>query len=132
MDKSMTSAAKTPGIPARQGTHGPAQQPDAANRQRRMIVGGIELSMVARFLGSKRFHAFVIVGAIGVAALASLVRENLEGNSARLVAWNQRQNLRNLRRAKGLQRRANDRSCPDVLTEKSRRPSRPHQLVGRR
>jgi hypothetical protein len=101
----MTDAAKAPGIPALQGTHGPARQPGAANRQRRMIVGGIELGMVARFLGSRRFRAFVIVGAIGVAALASLARENLEGNTARLVAWDQRQNLRNLRRAKGLQPR---------------------------
>jgi hypothetical protein len=105
MDKSMTSAAKAPGIPARQGTHGPAQQPGAANRQRRMIVGGIELSLVARFLGSRRFSAFVIVGAIGVAALVSLARESLEGNTARLVAWDQRQHLRDLTRAKGHQRR---------------------------
>jgi hypothetical protein len=100
----MTDAARAPGIPALQGANGSAQQPGAANRQRHMIILGIELDMVARFLGSSRFREFVIVGAIALAALASLGRENQERSVASLVAWDQRRAARELRRPKGRQR----------------------------
>jgi hypothetical protein len=101
----MTDAARAPGIPALQGANGSAQQPGAANRQRHMIILGIELDMVARFLGSSRFREFVIVGAIALAALASLARENQERSVASLVAWDQRRAAREVRRAKGGQRK---------------------------
>jgi hypothetical protein len=77
-----------------------------ANRQRHWVILGIELGALARFLGSSRFREYVIVGAIGVAALAALGRESQERSVAGLVAWDQRREARELRRAKGRQRKS--------------------------
>lgn len=68
-----------PGAPA------PAARPDAG--QRRLIIIGVELTALARYLGSSRFVRHVIVGAVGVAAATSLVRENQSRSIARLSAW---------------------------------------------
>jgi hypothetical protein len=76
------------------------------NRQRHWVILGIQLGALARFLGSSRFREYVIVGAIGVAALAALGRESQERSVARLVAWDQRRAARELRGAKGRQRRS--------------------------
>jgi hypothetical protein len=45
-------------------------------------------------LRSRRFPGQVIIGAIGLAALARLARETQVRAWARLVAWDKRQNLR--------------------------------------
>jgi hypothetical protein len=104
MDESISGTVKAPGLSNLRGARRPARQPGAANRQRRMIILGIELNAVARYLGSSRFREHVIVAALGLAALAALARENHERNVARLVAWDQRRNLRDLRAARARQR----------------------------
>src|SRR5437016_14629724 len=77
----------------REATAGPGPQADAEGRQRRLIVRGIELAAVAQYLGSRRFLERAIVGAIGLAALASLARENQARALTRLVAWDKQRNL---------------------------------------
>ncbi len=54
----------------------PERQARAASRTRDMILLGIGISAVARFLGSRRFQVRVITGVIGVAALAGMMRES--------------------------------------------------------
>ena len=76
-----------------------------ANRHRRRVILGIQLSALVRFLGSSRFREYVIVGAIGVAALAALGRESQQRNFERLVAWDRRRAARDLRRAKSRRRK---------------------------
>jgi hypothetical protein len=63
-------------------------------RQRRTIVASVELTALARHLASRRFMAQVITGAIVLAAVAELLRENEARGVARLAAWDQRRHLR--------------------------------------
>ena len=56
-------------------------------RQRRMIVVGVELAALTRYLASRRFAATVIVAVIGVRALATLGKESQTRTVARVVAW---------------------------------------------
>src|SRR5262249_43578086 len=58
-------------------------------RQRRMIVVGVELAALTRYLASRRFVATVIVAVIGVRALATLGKESQTRTVARVVAWDQ-------------------------------------------
>jgi hypothetical protein len=62
-------------------------------RQRRTIVASVELAALARHLASRRFMTHVITGAIVVAAVAELMRENQARSIARLVAWDQKRRL---------------------------------------
>ena len=70
----------------------PAAGPDA--RQRRMIVIGVELTALVRYLGSRRFVRHVIVGVVGAAAAASLARENQTRGVARVSAWDKARQAR--------------------------------------
>jgi hypothetical protein len=94
----------------------PSQAPDAmtagrrelarpGSRQRRMIVASVELTALARHLASRRFMAHVIIGAIVLAAVAEVLRENEARGAARLAAWDKRRHMRQLaseaRRRKG-------------------------------
>jgi hypothetical protein len=72
---------------------GPAPQADAEGRQRRLIVRGIEVAAAAHYLGSRRFLERAIVGAIGLAALASMARENQARALSRFIAWDKHRNL---------------------------------------
>src|SRR5438477_4147213 len=45
-------------------------------RQRRMIVVGVQLAALTRYLASRRFMATVIVAVVGVTALATLRKES--------------------------------------------------------
>ncbi|MGO8978956.1 MAG: hypothetical protein ACLP3Q_16935 [Streptosporangiaceae bacterium] len=83
----------------------PARQAQAESRQRRVIVTGIGLAALARFLGSRRFLSYVITGAIGLAAAASLSRENQARAAARVVAWDKQRKLREQRTAEARQRK---------------------------
>lgn len=56
-------------------------------RQRRMIVMGVELTALTRYLVSRRFVATVIVAVVGVRALATLGKESQTRTVARVVAW---------------------------------------------
>jgi hypothetical protein len=56
-------------------------------------VRGIEVAAAAQALGSRRFLERAIVGAIGLAALASLARENQARALSRFIAWDKQRNL---------------------------------------
>jgi hypothetical protein len=66
---------------------GPAARQSREEGQHDLVVRGIELVAVARFLGSRRFLERAVVGAIGLAALASMARENQARAVARFIAW---------------------------------------------
>jgi hypothetical protein len=71
-------------------------------RQRRVIVVGVELAALTRYLASRRFVATVIVAVIGVRALATLGKESQTRTVARVVAWDR---ARAEREQKSTQRR---------------------------
>jgi hypothetical protein len=82
------------------GTNGRTRQSGAANRKYRLIILGIELGAVARYLRSRRLRENVILGVIALAALARASRENQARALARLAAWDKQRNLRQQRTAK--------------------------------
>jgi hypothetical protein len=67
------------------------REPDRpGGRQRRTIITAVELTALARHLTSRRFTIQVITGAIALAAVAELLRENQARNRARFTAWIQK------------------------------------------
>jgi hypothetical protein len=68
-------------------------------RERRMIVVGVELAALARYLTSRRFVGAVIVGVVGVRALATLGKESQTRTVARVVAWDKARIQRELKAA---------------------------------
>jgi hypothetical protein len=70
-----------------------------ASREHRLIVLGIELEALLNLLRSPRFQQNVIMGLIGLAALAHLSRETRARSFSRLAAWDKKQNLRRQRNA---------------------------------
>src|ERR1019366_10298826 len=62
-----------------------------------MVILWIGLSALARFVGSRRFLSYVISGALGLAALASLSRDNQTRTVARIAAWDKQRSLRDKR-----------------------------------
>ncbi len=70
----------------------PARRSRAVSRQHGMVWLGIGLVMLARVLRSRRFHEQVIIGVVGLGALARLAQENQAHVLARLAAWNRRRN----------------------------------------
>lgn len=74
-------------------------------RQRRMIVVGVELAALTRYLASRRFVATVVVAVIGVRALATLGKESQTRTVARVVAWDKARSDRELKSARRKQRR---------------------------
>lgn len=73
-------------------------------RQRRMIVVGVELAALTRYLASRRFVATVIVAVVGVRALATLGKESQTRTVARVVAWDKARIERELKSARRKQR----------------------------
>jgi hypothetical protein len=73
--------------------NGPVGQVPAESRQRRVLVTVIGLAALARYLGSRRFLSYVVTGAIGLAAAASLSRENQVRAAARMAAWDKQRRL---------------------------------------
>jgi hypothetical protein len=69
-------------------------------RQRRVIVVGVELAALTRYLASRRFMATVIVGVIGVRALATLGKESQTRTVARVVAWDRARIEREMKSAR--------------------------------
>jgi hypothetical protein len=59
-----------------------------------MIMLRIGLAGVASTLRSPKFYESVIVGVIGVAALARAARENQARTRERLAAWDKKQAMR--------------------------------------
>lgn len=94
----------------------PAQAPDvmmAGRReparlggQRRAIIASVELAALARYLASRRFVSHVVTGAIVLAAVAELLRENQARSVERLVAWDRKQHLRQELAAQARRRKA--------------------------
>ena len=82
------------------GHRGAARQPGAASRQRGVLVLGLGAAAVAGYLGSRRLHVQVLVGIIGLAALAGLARESQTRSLARLAAWDKRRQARQPRSGK--------------------------------
>ena len=74
-------------------------------RQRRMIVVGVELAALTRYLASRRFMATVIVAVLGVRALATLGKESQTRTVGRVVAWDKARIERELKSAQRKQRR---------------------------
>src|SRR5205085_10687028 len=68
-------------------------------RQRRMIVLGVALAALTRYLASRRFLATVIVGVVGVRALGTLGKESEGRTIARVVAWDRARAQRTLKAA---------------------------------
>ena len=68
-------------------------------RQRGMIVLGVELATLTRFLASRRFVATVIVAVVGVRALATLGKESQTRTVARVVAWDKARIQREMKAA---------------------------------
>jgi hypothetical protein len=73
-----------------------SERPRPNGRGRSIVVRGIELTALARYLGSRRFAASAVTAAVVVAAAADLMRENRTRTLARLVAWDKRHGLRQL------------------------------------
>jgi len=86
----------TPGVLTPAGANGQAGTSRMVGRRPGMVVLLIGLGL----LRSRRFPGRVIIGVIGLVALARLARENQVRAWARLVAWDKRQNLRYQRSAK--------------------------------
>ena len=74
-------------------------------RQRRMIVVGVELAALTRYLASRRFVATVVVAVIGVRALTTLGKESQTRTVARVVAWDRARSERELKSVQRKQRR---------------------------
>jgi hypothetical protein len=80
----------TSGAVAPAGTSDPAwltRLDRLEGRQRRMIVVGVQLTALTRYLASRRFVGSVIVAIVGVRALATLGKESQTRTVARVVAW---------------------------------------------
>jgi hypothetical protein len=93
-------AHRTPGAVVSARTGGPAGQSRAANGQRQVVMLMIGLGAATNLVRSRRFHEMVIVGVIGLAALARMSKENQARNLARVAAWDKRRNLRDQRTPK--------------------------------
>ena len=74
-------------------------------RQRRMVVVGVELAALTRYLASRRFMATVIVAVLGVRALATLGKESQTRTVGRVVAWDKARSERESKSAQRKQRR---------------------------
>jgi hypothetical protein len=94
-----------PGAVARGDASEPAFLERLEGRQRRMIVVGVELAALTRYLASRRFVATVIVAVIGVRALATLGKESQTRTVARVVAWDRARAERELKTTQRRQRR---------------------------
>ncbi len=70
----------------------------AADRQRRAALLAAGFVALARLARDRRFQEGVLTLVIGIAAAAALARENQARSLARLVAWDQRQKVRQLRK----------------------------------
>jgi hypothetical protein len=91
---SSREAQKTPKAVFSEGVRARGEQSRTAGRKHDVIMLGIGVGAVARILRSRRFHVGVISGAIALAALRGMARENRTRAFARLTAWDKRQNLR--------------------------------------
>jgi hypothetical protein len=70
---------------------GPTLQSRTSSRDAKVALRLIGLAGLSHMLHSTRFYERVAVGAIVLAALARIGRENLASNLARLAAWDKRQ-----------------------------------------
>ena len=66
---------------------GPAQEARPPSLPDRMVRYGIWLAVVTRILGDRRFQVSVITGAIGMYALASLIKNNQARPVRRAIHW---------------------------------------------
>jgi hypothetical protein len=87
------AARQEPETVVSSGAAGPASQFGAVSHQRDVVWLGIGLAALTRLLRDPRFHGRVIVSVVGLAALASLARENQARVKARLVAWDRARRL---------------------------------------
>jgi hypothetical protein len=86
-EKAPGQAGATRG-PAGPGAAGKGQPPSVSDRTVRY---GIWVAVVIRILGDRRFQATVITGAIGMYALASLIKNNQAQPMRRVIRWYNRE-----------------------------------------
>lgn len=95
------TAEMAPGQPGAT-TGGPARK---RRQPSRVVRYGIWLAILARALGDRRFQANVIIRAIGVYALASVIKNNQPASVRRAIHWynvkGQVHSARVLHRARG-------------------------------
>jgi hypothetical protein len=91
-------ARSAPGIPVPPDASSPAARA-RVRRQQRIIWYRVGLASAVTMLRSRRFHERVILGAVALAALAGMAKENQTRTMGRLVAWDKRRILRAQRRA---------------------------------
>ncbi len=70
---------------------GLARQSQTSSLGTRAALGLIRVAVLRHMLQSSRFYERVAVGAIVLAALAGIGKENWASSFARLAAWNKRQ-----------------------------------------
>ena len=66
---------------------GPTREARQSSLPDRVVRYGILLAVAARSLGGRRFQASVITGAIGVYALASVIKNNQARPVRRAIHW---------------------------------------------
>jgi hypothetical protein len=100
---------------ARRGPDGEVDMTiEAGSSQRRTIMASVGLAALARHLASRRSVIQVITGAIVLAAVAELLRENQARSVARLAAWDRKQRLRQELASKARPRKASSSGMGDV------------------
>ena len=91
MTTSGRDARSSPEAIAPASSSGPAGRPRTSSPDNKSAVRLLGLAVLIHMLRSRRFYERVVVGAIAVAALRALGRENRASSFERLAAWNKRQ-----------------------------------------
>jgi hypothetical protein len=91
MTRSGHDARRPPEATIPAGGGAPARQSRASDIEARAAARLIALAVLVRILQSRQFWEGLAVGAIVLAALARMGKENQAGAMARLAAWNKRQ-----------------------------------------
>ena len=91
MKRSGQNTGGAPEVMTAAASGGLARQSQTSGLGTRAALGLIRLAVLRHMLQSNRFYERVAVGAIVLAALARIGKENRESSFARLAAWNKRQ-----------------------------------------
>ncbi len=121
MARSGRKARRPPEAMTPAGSSVAAQQSQASGFGTWAALRVIGLAMLGQLLRSRRFYERVAVGAIVLAALARISRENRAGMLARLAAWNKREAQRLERQAERQGRRL-VRRAKEPLAARSPQP----------
>jgi hypothetical protein len=91
MSRSGQGAGRTPLANIAAGSSRSPTAPGDSGLAGKAVLGLVGLGVVGHVLRSRRFHEWVILGAIVLGALRGLGQENRANAFARLTAWNERQ-----------------------------------------